>query len=96
MIYECYLGLPQDHPDAYEAAQTLTLAGQLQGELMIATGTSDHATWGDSVKMSEALIRAGKDHEFVVLPEQYHGFDSVHDRYFWRKAGGFFARHLRP
>ena len=47
------------------------------------------------MKMSEALIRAGKEHEFVVLPEQFHGYDSVHDDYYWRKVQGFFAQHLK-
>jgi dipeptidyl-peptidase-4 len=92
VLYECYLGLPQDNRAAYDAAQTLTLAHKVQGEFLLAGGTIDHATWTDAVKMSEALIRAGKAHEFVVLPEQIHGFDSVHDSYFWRKVIDFLAR----
>jgi dipeptidyl-peptidase-4 len=34
---------------------------------MITYGTSEHATWTDTIKLSEVLIRAGKQHEFVVL-----------------------------
>src|SRR5262249_14605914 len=94
VLYECYLGMPQDNPTGYRAAETLRLATQVKGELMIAVGTSDHATWTDAIKMSEALIRAGKQHEFVVLPEQYHGFDSVHSDYLHRKLATFFRQHL--
>jgi len=94
VLYECYLGLPQDNPAAYEAAQPLNLAGAINGALLLACGTTDHATWTDAIKMTEALIRAGKDHEFVVLPAQPHGYDATHDDYFWRKVQGFFATHL--
>lgn len=94
VLYECYLGLPQHNRQAYDAANTLSLAGKVDGAFLLACGTTDHATWTDAIKMSEALIRAGKDHEFVVMPEQPHGFDSAHDSYLWRKATGFFAANL--
>jgi dienelactone hydrolase len=94
VLYECYLGLPLDNKAGYDFAQTLTRAPQLQGDLLLAGGTSDHATWTDAVKMSEALIRAGKQHEFVMLPEQYHGFDATHSAYFRTKLAAFFDRSL--
>lgn len=95
VLYECYLGLPQSNRAAYQKAETYPLADRMEAAFLLACGSSDHATWTDSMKMSEALIRAGKDHEFVVLPEQLHGFDSVHDTYFWRKVAAFFDTHLR-
>lgn len=96
-MYEGYLGLPQQNRTAYDAADGLSRASRVTGELMIACGTSDVTTWSDSVRMSEALIRAGKRHEFVVLPGQPHWYDDTHDGYFWRKVDGFFTAHLgRP
>ncbi|MGH8504857.1 MAG: DPP IV N-terminal domain-containing protein [Stenotrophobium sp.] len=95
VLYECYLGLPQDNPEGYRKADLYPMAAQLKGDLMIAGGTSDHATWTDAIKMSEALIRAGKMHQFVVLPEQYHGFDSVHDDYFFQCLSDFFDQHVK-
>jgi dipeptidyl aminopeptidase/acylaminoacyl peptidase len=94
LLSECYLDLPHKNPDGYRFAETFPLAASLQGELLLAVGTSDHATWTDALKMSEALIRAGKQHEFVVLPEAYHGYGTVHDAYFRRKVAAFFAAHL--
>jgi dipeptidyl-peptidase-4 len=96
VLYECYLGLPQELGGraVYEAANPFTLASAVTGHLMIVCGTSDHATWTDAVKMSDALIRAGVDHELVPLPEQYHGYQLSHDRYYYRKLSGFFAEHL--
>ena len=96
VLYECYLGMPQEPGgrEVYEAANVLNRAAAITRPLLIAGGTSDHATWTDAVKMSEELIRAGVLHDFVVLPEQYHGFDLVHDRYFQRKLAAFFAEHI--
>ncbi|HEY1366854.1 MAG TPA: alpha/beta fold hydrolase [Gaiellaceae bacterium] len=94
LLYECYLGLPQENPDVYRAAEVFRRAGEVRGEYMILNGTADHYTFTDAIKMSEALIQAGKSHEFVVLPEQTHEYDKVHDGYFWRKVGDFFHRAL--
>lgn len=94
VLYECYLGLPRDNPEGYDFAQLFTRAPAIEGALLIAGGTSDHATWTDAVKMTEALIQAGKDHEFVVLPEQYHGFDRAHGAYFRSKLVAFFESEL--
>jgi dipeptidyl-peptidase 4 len=95
LLYESYLGFPQQNPAAYRAAEVFRRAGEVQGELMIVNGTADHFTFTDGIKMAEALIRAGKAHEFVLLPEQIHDYDRVHDGYLWRKVGDFFRRALR-
>ena len=94
VLYECYLGLPQQNKDAYCAADVVALAPKLEGALMIACGTSDHFCWIDAMKLSEALIRAGKKHDFVVLPGQGHGYDMVHSNYFQVKRAAFFTKHL--
>jgi dipeptidyl aminopeptidase/acylaminoacyl peptidase len=94
VLFECYLDLPQRNPEGYAFANPFPLAERLQGELMIGVGTSDHSTWTDSMKLSEALIRAGKVHEFVLLPGTPHGFDPLHDDYFWRRAAAFLDRCL--
>jgi dipeptidyl-peptidase-4 len=96
VLYECYLGMPQERGgrEVYDAANALGRAASITRPLMIVCGTSDHGTWTDSIKMSEALIRAGVNHDFVVLPEQYHGYDLAHDRYYYRKLAAFFAEHI--
>lgn len=96
VLYECYLGMPQEPGGraVYDAANCLYRAPAVTKPLMIANGTSDHATWTDAIKMSEALIQADVDHDFVVLPEQYHGYDLTHDRFYQRKLVAFFAAHL--
>ena len=72
LLYESYLGFPQQNPAAYRAAEVFRRTGEVQGELMIVNGTAHHFTFTDGIKMAEALIQAGKAHEFVLLPEQIH------------------------
>lgn len=94
VLYECYLGLPQSNRAAYDAADVVRLGPKLQGALMIVCGTSDHFCWPDAMKLSESLIRAGKDHEFVPMPEQGHGYAGPSNDYMQRKRAEFFDRHL--
>jgi dipeptidyl aminopeptidase/acylaminoacyl peptidase len=96
-IYEPYLGgVPAAHNRAaYEDAHLVTDAGKLQSELMIVAGTNDMSVWQGSVRMADALIRAGKQHEFVLMPNQHHLYGGAHDSYFIEKMIGFFERTLR-
>ncbi len=96
-IYEPYLGgVPSaDNRAAYEDAYLFHDADKLKGELMIVAGTNDMGVWQSSVRMTEALIRAAKPHEFVVLPGQHHAYDTAHDDYFVEKLVGFFDRTVK-
>lgn len=65
---ERYLGLPQDNPKAYEVSSVLTYAPQLSRPLLIIHGTADdNVFFTHSLKMSDALFRAGKEHDFLAL-----------------------------
>ena len=94
ILYEPYLGLPEENPQAYHDADLLPLAANITGPVMLVCGTADQGTWADFIKMSEALIRCGRDHEVVPMPGQFHGYDNVHDDYYCRKLISFFARNL--
>lgn len=73
---ERYLGVPAAPPSddaAYKASNVLTYAAGLARPLMIIHGTADdNVYFVHALKMSDALTRAGKDHEFVVLPGFTH------------------------
>lgn len=96
-IYEPYLGgVPADHNRAaYEDAFLPKDAGRLKGDLMIVAGTNDMSVWQSAVRMTDALIRAGRPHEFVVLPGQHHMYAPAHDNYFIEKFAAFFERALK-
>ncbi|MCY1382903.1 hypothetical protein D9M69_709730 [compost metagenome] len=43
--------------------------------------------------MAEALIKANKRFDFVLLPGQRHGFGNMTEYFFWKMAD-YFAEHL--
>ncbi len=69
-LAERYLGLPEEHPEAYERNSLLTYAkadGPI-GKLLLAHGTADdNVFFAHSLKLSDALFRAGKPHQLLPL-----------------------------
>jgi len=64
---ERYLGLPDENPEGYRESSLLTYARDLQRPLMLVHGTTDdNVFFLHTLKLSDALFRAGKEH--VVLP----------------------------
>lgn len=65
---ERYLGLPDVNPAAYEKTSVLTHAPRLERPLLIVHGTADdNVYFAHALKMSDALFRAGKKHDFLPL-----------------------------
>ncbi len=95
ILYEPYLGLPANNPEAYARADLTRHAAWMKGALLLAAGTSESGPISDAMKMTRALIDAGIDHEFVVLPGEFHAYSGTTERYFIDKAIAFFERHLR-
>ena len=70
------------------------LAPQLKGHLMLVTGDVDsNVNPANTIRVVDALIKAGKRFEYVVLPGQHHSFGSMTEYFFW-KMGDYFCRHL--
>ena len=59
------------------------------------TGTSDDIVIISAMKMTRALIDAGIDHEFVIVPQAYHQFVGAEERYLMMKLTGWFDRHVK-
>lgn len=65
---ERYMGMPEENPDGYQNAAVQTYADRLERPLLIIHGTADDNVYFlHSLKMSDALFRAGKHHEFLPL-----------------------------
>ena len=93
--HEPYIGLPQNNKEGYEYASNLRLAGNLKGKLLLSIGTSDFL-FSHTMKMVDALIRADKPFDLLVLPEQSHGPTGRSGKY-WREAvRRYFQEHLKP
>ncbi|MCA1676789.1 MAG: prolyl oligopeptidase family serine peptidase, partial [Actinobacteria bacterium] len=94
---EPYLGLPSDNPDAYEYASNLRLAGNLEGKLLMIHGTADiNAPFSQTMKMADALIRANKLFDLLVLPGVAHFPSGEADRYWLDAIKRYFQEHLKP
>jgi dipeptidyl-peptidase-4 len=66
---ERYLGLPQQHPEAYKVSNVLTYAANLSRPLLIMHGlTDDNVYFENTVKLTQALIAAGKPYNLLLLP----------------------------
>lgn len=94
---ESYMGMREDDPEGYEYASCLNKAERLTGELMIIHGTADvNAPFGSTVKMVDALLRAGKDFEFVMLPDEPHFSTGRYGGRIDDLTRDFLVEHLKP
>jgi dipeptidyl aminopeptidase/acylaminoacyl peptidase len=70
------------------------LAANLKGHLLLSTGDMDNNVhMANTMRLANALIRANKRFDLVVLPGERHGYSSDTDYFFWRKAD-YFSQYL--
>lgn len=66
------------------------LASRLKGHLMLVTGDIDNNVHpGNTFRVVDALIRANKRFELVVLPTQRHSFGNMDEYFYWRLVDHF-------
>ena len=94
ILYEPYLNLPIRNRAPYDHAELFKQAHKVKGQLMILAGTSDNG-FSTAMKMTRALIDAGIDHEFVVVPQAFHHFEGAEEDYLLMKLTGWFDRHVK-
>ncbi len=76
----------------YEASSNIVHASQLQGNLMLIVGeVDDNVDPASTMQFADALIKANKDFELVVLPGENHTSGGVFGE---RKRRDFFVQHL--
>jgi dipeptidyl-peptidase-4 len=94
---ERYLGVLPDNKKAYEESSLLPLAPKLERPLLLVHGTADdNVYYRHTLRLTEALIRAGRDFEVLPLPGVTHMVSAdptVFERYLTR-ASDFFRKHL--
>ncbi len=70
---ERYMDLPQNNPEGYDAANVLTYVDDLSRPLLVIHGTADdNVYFTHSLKLADALFRAGKPFEFLPLAGYTH------------------------
>lgn len=95
IINEPNLGLPSDNPAGYQAGSNVALAANLRGALKLMHGTSDvNASLSTTMRMTAALISAGKRFELLIMPGEPHGPRGPARRYYLDDVRRFFVREL--
>ncbi|WP_394795724.1 DPP IV N-terminal domain-containing protein [Armatimonas sp.] len=70
------------------------LAGNLKGKLLLVHGDMDNNVHpGNTIRLVNALIKAGKRFDFMLLPGQDHSFGTMNG-YFNQMMMEYFAEHL--
>lgn len=77
----------------YEASSNVVHAHRMQGELLLIVGEADeNVDPASTLQVVDALIRADKDFELLVMPGVGHGAGGT--PYGWRRTCDFFVRKL--
>lgn len=70
------------------------LAKNLKGHLMLSTGDIDNNVHpANTIRVINALIKANKRFDFVLLPGQRHAYGDMTEYFFWQKAD-YFSKYL--
>jgi dipeptidyl-peptidase-4 len=93
---ERYLGFPEVHPEAYRESSLLTYAADLRRPLLLIHGTvDDNVYFRHSLKLADALFRAGRDFEMLPLAGFTHMVpDPVVTERLWSRIAAYFQQHL--
>jgi dipeptidyl aminopeptidase/acylaminoacyl peptidase len=79
--------------NAYEAQANQTRAAHLKGKLLLAHGTMDNnVPPSNTLLVVDALIKANKDFDLLLLPNRAHGFGN--EPYMVRRRWDYFVRYL--
>ena len=78
----------------YAIERNQDLAKNLKGRLLLIHGEIDNnVSPGNTLRVVNALIKANKRFEMLILPTQRHGFGDMTEYWFWKTADHF-AKYL--
>jgi dipeptidyl aminopeptidase/acylaminoacyl peptidase len=100
--WEPFLGTREENPEGWAQASNIPLADRLVGELLLIQPSDDHF-FDHTMKMADALIRAGKEFDMLIVPGVGHRYDQagergrVADEYVWEwRMMAYLVEHLQP
>ncbi len=93
---ERFMRTPQQNNEGYINGSALTLAGDLQGRLLLIHGTADdNVHFQNSVEYSRALIKENKHFDMFYFPDKNHFISGENtSRYLYNKVIGWFKDNL--
>lgn len=79
----------------YKIGTNPEIVEKLKGHLMLVHGDIDNNVHpANTIRVVNALIRANKRFEMLLLPGQRHGFGDMNEYFYWRLVD-FFSRYLK-
>ncbi|MBL7760721.1 MAG: DPP IV N-terminal domain-containing protein [Sediminibacterium sp.] len=79
---------------AYSIDKNPELARNLKGRLLLSHGEIDNNVHpANTMRVVNALIKANKRFDMIILPTQRHGFGDMTEYFFW-KMSDYFSRYL--
>ena len=78
----------------YNIEKNPDLAKNLKGHLLLVTGDIDNnVSPANTIRMANALIKANKRFDFMLMPGQRHGFGDMSEYFFWALSD-YYAKWL--
>ncbi len=94
---EKYSGLEVIGPDGksnYDVQANQNYAANLKGKLLLAHGTmDDNVPPNNTLLVVDALIKANKDFDLIMIPNAHHGYGNA-SAYMMRRRWDYFVRNL--
>lgn len=89
-----FIGEKGDTSFAYNIEKNPDLAKNLKGHLLLTTGDIDNnVNPANTIRMVNALERANKRFDLLLLPGQRHAYGDLTEYFFWKMAD-YFSRYL--
>ena len=78
----------------YDIDKNQDIAKNLKGKILLITGDIDNNVHpANTYRVVDALIKANKRFDFMILPGQRHGYTTMGDYVYWRRID-YFSQHL--
>jgi dipeptidyl-peptidase-4 len=91
---ERWMGFLEDNPEGYYKTNLINYVDKLQGNLLLIHGTGDeNVKFGFTLQFADALIKAGKQFDMMVYPNQHHDIQDYQQHVF-RKITNYFLEKL--
>jgi dipeptidyl aminopeptidase/acylaminoacyl peptidase len=73
----------------------VTVASRLKGHLLLEHGDiDDNVHPVETMRLTDALMKANKDFDMLFVPNMFHGESGEHARYLVRRRWDYFVQHL--
>lgn len=93
--YQGLLSTDKDGKTSYDNQSNPALAERLKGRLMLVHGTLDDNVPPDhTLLMAQALIKANKNFDMLMLPNARHGYGEEYTPYVTRRRWDYFVEYL--